>query len=112
MLPIAAHVSTEMLVYWNVLGAVFAFTLVLALLGKHIEAMRRRNLVEWTTELRHLDSAEFEYLVGEVFRRVGLASTRDRSSRRAGRQHRPRTPAQRSAKHRAMQVLGSEAGWR
>jgi hypothetical protein len=37
-----------------------------------VEAGHRRHLVEWTTNLRHLDAAEFEWLVGEVF------DTRDR----------------------------------
>src|SRR5208283_1220279 len=27
--------------------------------------------VEWTTELRHLNASEFEWLVGELFRREG-----------------------------------------
>lgn len=32
---------------------------------------RRRNLLEWTSNLRLLDSSEFEWLVGELFRRDG-----------------------------------------
>jgi restriction system protein len=36
-----------------------------------VQAGRRRNLLEWTTDLRRLDAAEFEWLVGELFRREG-----------------------------------------
>lgn len=31
----------------------------------------RRHLIEWTSDLRRLDSEEFEWLVGEAFRREG-----------------------------------------
>jgi hypothetical protein len=81
--PLAAHLSTTNLVAWNVLGTALAMSFVLALVGKHVAAMHRRNLVEWTTNLRHLDSAEFEYLVGEVFRREGW------DVRETGRQYGP-----------------------
>ena len=36
-----------------------------------VQARDRRHLVEWTTDLRLLDAAVFEWLVGEVFRRDG-----------------------------------------
>ncbi len=36
-----------------------------------VQAGDRRRLVEWTTDLRHLTAEEFEWLVGEVFRREG-----------------------------------------
>src|SRR5204862_498108 len=39
------------------------------------EKAKRRHLVEWTTELRHLDSQEFEWLVGETFEREGWKVT-------------------------------------
>jgi hypothetical protein len=71
VLPAAIGASTLAFIFWNVTGTALAAGLVFALLGKHIEAMRRRNLVEWTTNLRHLDAQEFEYFVGEVYRREG-----------------------------------------
>jgi restriction system protein len=36
-----------------------------------LEARDRRHLIEWTSNLRLLNSEEFEWLVGEVFRREG-----------------------------------------
>ena len=40
-----------------------------------IEAKDRRHLVEWTTDLRLLTASEFEWLVGELFRREGWEVT-------------------------------------
>jgi restriction system protein len=40
-------------------------------LAIRIQESRRRNLIEWTTDLRRLDAEEFEWLVGEVYRREG-----------------------------------------
>ena len=36
-----------------------------------VEARDRRHLVEWTSNLRLLTAGEFEWLVGEMFRREG-----------------------------------------
>lgn len=36
-----------------------------------IEARDRRQLVEWTSDLRRLDATEFEWFVGELLRREG-----------------------------------------
>ena len=33
----------------------------------------RRRLLEWTSDLRRLDAQEFEWLVGEIYRRKGFA---------------------------------------
>ena len=70
-MPLAAHVSTFELACWNVAGTALAVGIVLTLLANYVEATRRRNLLEWTTNLRHLDAAEFEHLVAEMFRRRG-----------------------------------------
>jgi restriction endonuclease Mrr len=60
---------------WLVVANVWAATLA-GLLGFfwfaiQVRAANARHLVEWTTDLRLLDSAEFEWLVGELFRREG-----------------------------------------
>jgi restriction endonuclease Mrr len=55
------------------MGTLLAGSFVLAWFGVQVLAQRRRHLVEWTTDLRLLDAAEFEWLVGEVFRREGWA---------------------------------------
>jgi hypothetical protein len=48
-----------------------AGSLILVWFAVRVQATYRRHLVEWTTDLRLLDSAEFEWLVGEIFRRDG-----------------------------------------
>lgn len=59
----------------NILGTVFAFSLLFAWLLVQIEARDRRHLLEWTSDLRLLDAGEFEWLVGELFRREGWTVT-------------------------------------
>jgi len=58
-------------VYANLFGVFVASLLGIGWTGLQFQAARRRHLVEWTTDLRHLDSDEFEWFVGEVFRREG-----------------------------------------
>ncbi len=70
-LPLGLHWRVEFLVEANVLCTFFAALTSLVWFAVRIEAAFRRCLVEWTTELRHLDAAEFEWLVGELFRREG-----------------------------------------
>jgi hypothetical protein len=70
-LPLALHLSVGGLVELNLLGTSLAGLVVIAWLGVRVEAGRRRHLLEWTTELRHLNSTEFEWLVGELYRREG-----------------------------------------
>jgi hypothetical protein len=70
-LPIATGAPTSTLVGLNILGAGMAMAVVLAYFLGLVEARDRRHLVEWTTDLRLLDSEEFEWFVGEVFRREG-----------------------------------------
>jgi restriction system protein len=70
-LPILLSWSIPWLVAANVTGAMLAMSLIMARLALISMASRRRNLLEWTTDLRHLDAKEFEWLVGEMFRREG-----------------------------------------
>ncbi|OGO53767.1 MAG: hypothetical protein A2Z32_10615 [Chloroflexi bacterium RBG_16_69_14] len=70
-LPLALGWPVSWLVSANVFGALTAGSLILVWFGLEVQAANRRHLVEWTTNLRLLDSAEFEWLVGEVFRRDG-----------------------------------------
>jgi hypothetical protein len=82
-LPLLARWSVPWLVFANIVGTTLAGTFLLMWLAVQIQAGRRRNLIEWTTDLRRLDSEEFEWLVGEVYRREGWTveerGRRDRS---------------------------------
>ncbi len=71
IMPLALGWSTLHLVEANLIFTLFAAAISLGWLGMQIEAGHRRLLVEWTTDLRLLDSLEFEWLVGEMFRREG-----------------------------------------
>src|ERR1700758_1022401 len=60
------------------LGINFASLAIAAFLGfAWIVGLKRagdrRRLLEWTSDLRRLDAAEFEWLVGEIYRRKGFA---------------------------------------
>ena len=70
-LPLTLGWSVSWLVSVNIMGTTLAGTLILVWLGVRVQARDRRHLVEWTTDLRLLDAAEFEWLVGEIFRRDG-----------------------------------------
>jgi hypothetical protein len=70
-LPLALGWSVSWLVFANVFGTTLAGLLILIWLSVRIQARDRRHLVEWTTDLRFLEAAEFEWLVGELFRREG-----------------------------------------
>lgn len=83
LLPLALHWSLVWLVEVNALGVVLAAAVSLGWLTAQVEAARRRHLVEWTTNLRLLNAEEFEWLVGETFRRQGW------SVRETGRQGAP-----------------------
>jgi restriction system protein len=71
ILPVALHWSVIALIELNVVGTLFASILALGWLVVQIQARDRRHLVEWTSELRRLTAEEFEWLVGELFRREG-----------------------------------------
>jgi Restriction endonuclease len=70
-LPLAIGATVLWLVSLNILGATLAFGVVMEYFLGLVQARDRRHLVEWTTDLRLLDSEEFEWFVGEVFRREG-----------------------------------------
>jgi hypothetical protein len=55
----------------NVVGTSMAVSLILTWLGFRLQERDRRHLVEWTTDLRLLNAEEFEWFVGEIFRREG-----------------------------------------
>ena len=63
--------SVPFIVMANLYSTTLAALVILAWLTLRVEARERRHLLEWTTDLRHLNSEEFEWLVGEVFRREG-----------------------------------------
>ncbi len=69
LVPLALRWSLPWLVLANVLCTVWAGVIGLAWFGMRIQSTFRRHLVEWTTDLRLLDAGEFEWLVGELFRR-------------------------------------------
>lgn len=70
-LPLSLGAPSYELISLNVAGSTTAAVVLLGWLLKRIAAGQRRNLLEWTTDLRRLNSTEFEWLVGEVFRREG-----------------------------------------
>jgi len=69
--PLALGAPSYLLIALNLAGSTVAAAILLGWLLKRIAAGQRRNLLEWTTDLRRLNSSEFEWLVGEVFRREG-----------------------------------------
>jgi hypothetical protein len=71
LLPIAIGASTPYLVALNFTGAGTAFAFGLVWFAVRVQQVQRRHLVEWTSDLRLLDAREFEWLVGEIFRREG-----------------------------------------
>lgn len=71
VLPLTLGWRVWYLVEANLVGTTLAAVVSVGWLMVRVEAGHRRRLVEWTTNLRLLDSSEFEWLVGEVFRREG-----------------------------------------
>jgi hypothetical protein len=55
----------------NVMGVSFAGCVGMGWLILQVQARNRSHLLEWTSDLRLLNAAEFEWLVGELFRREG-----------------------------------------
>src|SRR5690242_12100819 len=70
-LPVSAGWTGSWLVSVNFVGVFLAAFVALGWLAVQWQAASRRHLLEWTTDLRHLSSEEFEWFVGEVFRREG-----------------------------------------
>ena len=75
IVPVLSGMSTSWLVSVNVMGVTFAALVSLGWLVVQLEAKDRRHLLEWTSDLRLLTGQEFEWLVGEVFRREGWKVT-------------------------------------
>ncbi len=75
LIPIGLSFPTLALVSFNFMGTVLAGSLLLFWFGVQLEARDRRKLLEWTSDLRLLDSREFEFFVGEVLRREGWTVT-------------------------------------
>ena len=69
MIPLVLGWSTPNLIWVNAFGVTMAMALLVGWLGARVEAARRRHLVEWTSDLRMLSAEEFEWFVGELFRR-------------------------------------------
>jgi Restriction endonuclease len=70
-LPLLLGWPVPWLVSANITGTTLAATFIIVWIAAQFQAAFRRHLIEWTTDLRLLDSAEFEWLVGEIFRREG-----------------------------------------
>ena len=70
-LPLALHWDVAWLISANLWGTVFGGSLLFGWLFVQLQARDRRHLLEWTSDLRLLDGEEFEWLVGELFRREG-----------------------------------------
>jgi HJR/Mrr/RecB family endonuclease len=69
--PLLLDFPKPWLFAFNVFGAIFAASLLFGWLFVQIQLRDRRHLLEWAGDLRLLDGEEFEWLVGEVFRREG-----------------------------------------
>jgi len=70
-LPLGLGWSVPNLIAMNLAGVSLAATISLGWLMVKLDAKDRRQLLEWTTDLRLLSAEEFEWLVGELFRREG-----------------------------------------
>lgn len=70
-IPLLLHLPTFCLVTYSFAGTLFGASVLTAWFLVQLEASHRRKLVDWTTSLRLLTAEEFEWLVGEIFRREG-----------------------------------------
>lgn len=70
-LPVLLGWTVPWLIAANIVGVSFAFAITSGWIALQIQSRDRRHLVEWTTDLRRLSAEEFEWLVGELFRREG-----------------------------------------
>lgn len=70
-LPIWLSWPPVPLLYANLFSTLVAGFLALGWFVARFREANARHLVEWTTDLRLLDATEFEWLVGELFRREG-----------------------------------------
>lgn len=72
-LPLATHAPLWMLVLDAIAGSLLAFVVIFGWVVVRLADVERRHLVNWTSSIRLLDSREFEWFVGEIFRREGFA---------------------------------------
>jgi HJR/Mrr/RecB family endonuclease len=77
---LAVHWRIPYLVEANVVASFFAVVIGMAWLLEQLARAKRRYLLQWTTNLRLLNSTEFEWLVGELFRREGWSVSETGSS--------------------------------
>lgn len=75
LVPVALGWPLAWLISANLVGVVLAASIAMAWLDERVQASRRRHLLEWTSDLRRLNASEFEWLVGELFRRDGWTVT-------------------------------------
>jgi hypothetical protein len=83
VLPFAFGWTASWIFAANVIGVGGAAVISLGWLIVQVQAKDRRHLLEWTTDLRHLSAEEFEWLVGELFRREGWSVEETGSQDRA-----------------------------
>ena len=74
-LPLGLGWSILYVVGFNFMGTVLGGALLVFWFLVQLEARDRRNLLEWSSDLRLLDSQEFEFFCGEVLRREGWVVT-------------------------------------
>ena len=71
-LPLAMHWPTLLLVLYSLTGTLLAGVVLFGWYQIRLDAAHKRHLVDWTTNLRLLNAEEFEWFVGEIFRREGF----------------------------------------
>lgn len=71
LMPLAVGADRSWFISANLIGVSAAAAVSLGWLFMKLALKDRRHLLEWTTDLRHLTGEEFEWLVGELFRREG-----------------------------------------
>ncbi|MHB1510341.1 MAG: hypothetical protein ACYCST_10645 [Acidimicrobiales bacterium] len=69
--PLAMHWPTALLVLYSLGGTLFSGIVLFGWYASRLDAAHKRHLVDWTTKLRLLNAEEFEWFVGEIFRREG-----------------------------------------
>ena len=71
LVPVVLGWPMVWLINVNLVGVSLAALVSLAWLFEQVRANNRRRLLEWTSNLRLLSAEEFEWLVGEMYRREG-----------------------------------------
>ncbi|HEY5303673.1 MAG TPA: restriction endonuclease [Acidimicrobiales bacterium] len=71
LLPLLLGMPKIFLIELNLTAVVMAMALGVGWLDEQLKSSERKRLLDWTSNIRLLDSTEFEWLVGEMFRREG-----------------------------------------